>query len=453
MILRTICLAIILILVSSCRVHKTRNNIAFKKMNKRSEVQLPIKISKISLTELLNSYLPDTLFEGGAKEGLPVSLKVFNGNVQKVDLSGKEVDINLSFDVEMEKKFGFISTSAKGKIEMELYSQLDIDENFHLTTQTTLVEYKWINKPKINIAGFKFSASDWVEKFIDAKQAEWFKQVDSFVAKENILKKYMDSLFLYFDKPIPLDSTNTLGLKITPTNAGMKPFVSDEEIIDGFFNLKFNSEIVPIEDFVKLDSNDVKFSWNYSEKVEQKITLILTMNRPQLQNVIDKYFDSQPIEKKQFDLKGNMIQLDKIDVLFDDELIGVRVKFFGDKEGVIYVMNRPYWDEEQNRLLLLDRDVDFKIYDIGAKVLLSLFGNKVRKKLVDSIEDQLNESINKTINETNNSLSKYKIPNTLKIINFHIPMQVEEKMLFIDINTNISGDINWKGLNLQLISN
>ena len=450
MIFRNICLAIIIISVSSCRVHKPRNNIAYKKMNKTSEIQLPIKISKTSLTEFIDSYLPDTLFEGGEKQGLPVSLKVYKGNIQSVGLSGKEVDVSLSFDIEMDKKFGFLSTSAAGKIEMQLYSQVDIDENLHLTTQTTLVDYKWIKKPKINIAGFKFSAADWAERFIDAKQTQWLKQVDSLVAKDNMFKKYSDSLFSYFDKPIPLDSTNTLGLKITPTNAGLRPFVSNEEIIDGFFNLKFNSEIVSIADYVKLDSNDVKFSWNNSETIEQKIALILTMNRSQLQNVVDKYFESQPIEKKQFDLKGNIIQLDKIDVLFDDELMGAKVIFSGDKEGKINLMCRPYWDEKQKRLLLVDRNVNFDIDDISSKVLISLFGNKVRKKLVDSIEDQLNDSINQTIMDTNEALLKNKIQNTLKIVDFHIPMQVEEKMLYIDINTTIFGDINWKGLSLQL---
>ena len=72
------------ILISSCGIHKQTKTISYKKMNTTSEIILPFSIDKMELTRFLESYLPDTLFESKKEDNLPVTLKVYKGELKEI---------------------------------------------------------------------------------------------------------------------------------------------------------------------------------------------------------------------------------------------------------------------------------------------------------------------------------------------------------------------------------
>jgi hypothetical protein len=87
--------------------------------------------------------------------------------------------------------------------------------------------------------------------------------------------------------------------------------------------------------------------------------------------------------------------------------------------------------------------------DFGSKLLLSLFGKKAKKILVEKTEEQLNKKINEILQETNNVFEHSKYKNSLQIINFKMPVQVEDDLLLTDIYFNIEGEINWEKIKIE----
>lgn len=440
-----------LLLVGSCKLSK-KKNIPYRKMNTLSEIKLPIKIEKEGFINLIDSHLPDTLFEGDEKEGFPLNIKIFKGKLNNIEFVGKDVNINLSLLVEVEKKLFSIPTKGTGEIQLDLFSQIDI-EGWKLKTTTSLVDYQWIKKPIIKTKWFETSDFNLISKIIDSEQSDWMKQVDSAIVKQDFLRKGIDSLVSKLNLPIPLDSLGVIGLKITPKKIELSPFKTEDNNIFGVVGFTFKTDIISNSRFTKANDLQPEFAWNYSEDDKQHIEISLEMDENQVQNIIDDYMFVQPPAERKISINEDTIQIDKIDVIIENELVGASIDFSGYKRGDIKFKTRPFWNEKLDSLKLIDSDVDISMKGFGTKMLLSLFRNKAEKIIIDKTEEQLNDKIKEILQETNSVFENSQYKNTLQLANFKMPMQVEEGVLLTDIYFNIVGNIYWREVKLEFLSN
>jgi len=438
-----------IILFGSCKMGSKKKNIPYNKMNTLSKVKLPIKIEKENFIKLIDSYLPDTIFEGSEEDGFKANIKVLKGKLNNIDFVDKTMNINLSLYVEVEKKVLFIPTKTVGEIDLDLYSQLDIDKDWQLRTNTSLVDYQWIKRPIINISGYNISDFGLTNKLIDSKKMEWMRDIDSFIANKDFLKESVGTIVKKFNSPFPLDSLGIVGLKITPKKINLYPFKSDAKNIEGVIEFIFKSDLVTNSRFEKANDYYPDFSWQFEDDTIQNITISLTTDEAQLQNIIDDYMFVQPQKDREIDLDGDTITIEKVNVLIDNEKVGGNVVFSGDKNGKIKLVSRPVWNYKKDRLDLVNSDVDISMKGFGTNVLLALFGRKAKKILVKKTEEQLNSLIKEVLLQTNNVFETSKYKNTLQIVNFSMPMQVEEGFLLTDIHFNMEGEIDWEKVNIK----
>jgi len=438
----------LVLLISSCSTLKRKKIIPYNKMNTISEVILPFESLKTEFINLIDSYLPDTLFESNEDDGIPFDLKIFKGNLSNIELVGKTLNITLSMKIEVEKEILFFSPSAKGELKVDLYSQIDIDENWQLTTNTSLVDYQWIEKPEIDLKVTKISTPDWILKYIDSKQSEWLSQLDSSIFKKNILKNTIDSFTKILNKPYKLDSAGLFGIKITPNKIGLSPFKSYDDKVKGAIKFEFVTDIISFDQYIQPDSLKYKFYWNYNKTENQKISISLNLDQNKLQKLVDDYLQIQDLKTNQFEFNGDTIQVDYIDILINNEQVGAKIGFSGDKKGNVLIKTRPFWNENLDKFILKKNIVDISMSDLASKFLLSIFGGKAKKIIISKSEEQLNQKINKTLKDTNLSLKEIKLKNNLQIINLSIPTQVENRVLLLDINFNIYGYVFWNGINI-----
>jgi len=441
---------ILLLLFNSCKSSKRNYAIPFNKMNKESKLQIPFEFKNNELISLIDSLMPDTLLE--KENDLPINIKILKGTISNIDLNEKSINIKLSVKVFLDKKIASYSiASGTGEIELDLYSEIDIDKEWNFKTKTSLVDYRWIEKPSMKFIGINFSAPEIVEKYIDYKQMDWMNQIDSTISKSNIIKKPIDSLVVFFSEPFTVDSAGTIGLKIVPTSIGLSPFKSFDNKIQGQLSINFNNELLPLKRYDFIDSiPEPKFFWNYTGQYDPVAIVTLSLDQSQTQVLLDDFLTYQNSSTKSFDVKGNKIQIDNINVLFNKDIITAIVEFSGDKTGEIVVKSRPLWDKDQKKLKLLNRSAEISISGFGTQFFINLFKNKIQKKIMDGLEDVINSKIKDTFEEINSIFEKAKLKNSLKITNYNMPIQLEDEFLMIDISFQISGEINWNKLNIVL---
>ncbi len=442
-------IVVLFLLLYSCKTNKRSKIIPFNKMNKESIIKIPFEFKKDELANLIDSLLPDTLLE--KEEGLPLSIKILKSDISGINLDGKNIDLVVSIKVDLVKKIGsFPVASGSGEIELDIFSQIDIDKNWKLKTKTTLVDYSWVNKPVISFIGMKISAPKLVEEYIDYKQMEWMNQVDSTIANSNLLQSPVDSIAGFFSSPIVIDSLGIAGLKISPKTIGFSPFKSSQNTISGQLNLSFFNDIIPMSEYRSNDTIYPKFNWYFNEDFGQKAVLTLGINKYITQKLIDDYLLAQDSKGLVFDIKGNEIKIEKANVVFDKDVVGAKVDFSGSKSGNILVKTRPIWDRNQKYLFLKKRFVDINLDGFGSQIFVNLFSNTLERKIMDGLQESLNLKIKDIVDDTNQFLDTLKYDNTLTIKDYNLPMQLEDGYFFIDVDFALEGKITWNKLNIEL---
>jgi uncharacterized protein YpmS len=436
----------------SCKVSRKASNIPFMKMNEKSSINLPFKVSKQELMNMISDYMPDTLFEQGESDDFSVDMRIENGEIIDLNLNDSIVLLTIAMDVNVSKTFLGITATSDGSMLLDISSVLDVDQHWHLVSNTTVESIKWIKKPEIKAGFIKFSVPSIVLDFLESKKDSWLEKLDSSLYDNKFLQKAIYGLDSLMQQPFPVDSAKSVGAKLNLRTVSLLPFKTLEDTISGGISVNFDTDIVPFnEDTITVDSTeDFKFSWSDDREKTQQIVFAISFTEDKLQNVIDAYMDSIPDGSRIFDLEDLRIRLDKVDVVFQNGLIGGKAYFSGDKSGDINILCRPFWDKNEKKILLLDRDVKIKMDDYKSKTLLLLFGKTAKKRIADVLESNLNELIYDSMYDINDSLSVMNKYNTVRIDKFDFPIQLEQDMLFIDIYLKVNGRIVWKGLNIDL---
>ncbi len=440
---------VLMLLFYSCRSTRKQSVTPYNKMNRESILKIPFEFKSDELIGLIDSLLPDTLLEKDSD--LPVSIKITKGSISKIYLDGKNINLVISVNIELEKKIGALSiASGNGEIELDIYSQIDIDEDWRLKTKTSLVEYNWIRKPEIKLIGINFNAPDIIEQYIDYKQSDWMNQIDSTIAKSDLLREPIDSISNHFSSPFKFDSLSNFGLKIIPNIISLSPFVTNENTIKGALGIKFNNDIIHLDDLNINDTVYPKFSWDYYDKFKQKAVITLSLNEREAQDLVDDFYATQDSSIRIFNIKGNNIKIKKLNIVFDTDKVGANINFTGDKAGKLLIKTRPIWDNKAKYLNLRQRFVDIKLDGFGSSLIIKLFHKTIQKKIMDSLEKTLNAKIKNAFMNSNKELQNLKYKNSLIILNYDIPMQLEDGFFMIDIDFTISGEIMWNNLNITL---
>ena len=438
--------------IISCKTGKNKYEIPFNKMKEKSIIKFPFSVCKQEFTGLINRLIPDILLERKQDDDFPVTLKIEKGEIIDLSLRDSIFYITATLDLFVAKSKYGITGKSNGSILLSISSDISIDENNRLVTKTSLDSYEWINKPDLKLGFFQIQAPDFVLKYLETQKEEWLIKLDSFLYKEDFLQASMRKIDSLLQFPFPLDSAKSIGARLKLQTISLFPFETVADTISGGINIEFDTEIIPVGKYVNVADSTYKIDLNLNKVCdkEQELVFAVSFTGERLQNVIDVYLDSIPENDRYFEIKNNKIRLDKIDVIFHNGLVGGKAFISGDKNGEILILCRPYWNPNVKKIQLLDRQVKIKMNDIQSKTLMVLFGKTAKKKMADLVEKNINELVYESIYEINDSLLTMNPANTIRIDKFDIPVQVEQDILFIDINLKVGGKYMWKGLGINI---
>ena len=441
------------LLFTSCRMHKTNILPEYKKMKDYSELNLTFKVSRLQLENLINDFVPDTLFDANINEDFSFHLKVYKRDITNIKLSGQKISAGLILGIVASKDALFTTASASGTIMLDFSTYLDVDTKWHIISNTTLDGYRWIEKPVIKIAMLKFSPAKILEKLIEYKKEEWMATIDDFIYENDFVAQKLDSLLQYFQKPYPLDTFKVTGMLIRPVSTSFAPFYSDMDSIYGGMQLRLNLDIVLMDGFEQAVTKIQKpvFSWDYSESISQSESIIaIKLHKSKMEKILNEYLDSLPDNDKIFKVKGKKIKLDKINVDIVQGNMNMVTYFSGDAKGVLMLSAYPQWDYKHKKLILTDVQTSIKINNFGAKIILSLFKNTVKNKVIHEIENYINDMIKYIIDGINAQLNNEESKMKLKIRDYDIPVGIEDESLLLNIKLKISGKVEVKNLVVEL---
>lgn len=297
------------------------------------EANIPINQKEDSLFLAISRFQPIKLEYDGDR-GITYSLPVqITGTVKY-----KVVGINVGN-----------KTPIEAKIIVTLFSDLYLDENWDLVPKTQLKEIKWVQEPKLNVAGIKFNLKPPLEKALEANQDKIIEKLDQSVKNMIRISNVVAKLWKDMQKPIRINR------KVVPV--WLKPDLSD---MNGrllarskdtlMIEVGLKSTLHTVLDSVAASGNVPPLpKFKRKEKNDPGLTahLLATIPFDKVNQVLKQVTDTM-----KFEFSGHKVNIHETEMYGTSEGVAIRIGLRGDLRANVFLKGSIGFDTVSQRLAI-----------------------------------------------------------------------------------------------------
>ena len=329
---------------------------------KYSEVYMPIQVSIDGMQKSINRDLKGVMYqENGLKvhDNVCFDLKVAKFKDIELKVSGKEIfysvplKINLNATVFTET-FGVKlsnSQAAQCAIELNFKTKIAVDTMWNLSTQTTLLNYTWIEKPTLDMVLFDLPITWIADKVIEKQKKDLLTEIDRVMQEEIKFKSYVESVWRMLQKPIKLNDSPQAWLNIVPKAIYYMPFEGKTGKLSSAIGIRTLTECVIGKE--PKETPKVLPSLKLGKRPEG----IFVIN---MENNIS-YDDATQLLKdnllgKQFEFQEGKYKVNITDIAVYPSYSNLVIKttMTGSLNGTIYLEGKPVYDTLKKEIRLED---------------------------------------------------------------------------------------------------
>lgn len=181
-----------------------------------SELNVPVHYPVKELEKLANEKLNDKIIEvkmpllGGKNDSLFLSISRFQPvRISYDGIRGITYSLPIQIDGYMESKLVGITiknkTPIRAKVIITMLSDLYMNEEWNIAPQTQLESIKWVEEPKVKIAGIHFNLKPPIEKAIENSKEKFVAKLDSTITEMVDVHKVFVKLWGDIQKPIRIN--------------------------------------------------------------------------------------------------------------------------------------------------------------------------------------------------------------------------------------------------------
>jgi len=199
-----------------------------------SELPVTAEIDIKALETSINKRFNGLLYEGSNISDRDLTVKVWKAQNFSVFVNNDEITYRVPLRIWSKftwkvEKFGLSVSDdyeATGVIALVYKTKIVIDNNWKLQSKTTSSGYTWIETPKINIVGVNIPVKMLADFALSRTETMITAQIDKTLAESFKLDNYVSALWNDIQKPMQMDTTYNLWIKIVPREILLSPFTS-----------------------------------------------------------------------------------------------------------------------------------------------------------------------------------------------------------------------------------
>jgi hypothetical protein len=276
----------------------------------------------------------------------------------------------------------------KRKVEISYVSQLGINEEFRLRSQTKLDKFKLIDPCKITV--FQYDATETIEKEVRGALVNLEKEIDKQLASAPIRQTVVE-VWKTLQDPILVAPYGYFYLR--PNAIGIADLRLENDGKRACFSTQLQANPVFSTNALSLPVLPLpKNAQNEQSSANSILNLRTIASYDSINQLIAQQLGTQKIELT----PKKIIQIDRV-LIFgpQQERLLLAVDFSGTKKGRLYLIVSPFIDAQQH---LKIKDVDFSI-DTKSVLLHSarwLLDEKIKVLLTNAFDLDLNPIIDET---------------------------------------------------------
>ena len=444
--MKPIWFALLCCLLMSCGSLKIPCHEVYLPMKRQiSKLYLPILIEKSSVAETLDRRLPIKIYDSQNDPSSDFDLIIERTGVPSLELTGKNVVMNVPLAIQASRELGFVKAKGDGKLFIKLSSDLNVDENWKMSTNTEVVGYEWIKEPKVSFAGISFSVKQIANRVIKEFSETATTQIDESLEEHQLLQQMKDSLLSFVQKPVVVDENLGLKVDIVPKSMSLSPFEFHNDFYKTAMDLEFETKISK-DTALSPNIDDLKFEWLEDEIEQQDLQFHITIEDEWIEKISRDFLVGE-----RFNLGKKEISIKQIYVDFARDKVRASVYIRGDYNGQINFEGKPTWDLPKEEIRFCDVVMDAKLNETRSKLVWWMFKRRIQNAVLHEMEQQFNDELRKWIFELNHWMKDMKFGEMVhlqgSVTDYTVsPIIVEKKSISLVIRPEVSLDIELDGI-------
>lgn len=415
-------LSTIILLASSCKptqqaLETEKPQAEYQKVDftpKNSVVNIPLSISIDGLEKTLNSSLQGLLYEDNSytdNDNDNMKIKVWKKNDIKIGASSDAFSYQVPLKLWVKLRYGALGfydyKEVEGAIQMDFRTTYEIDDRWKMVTKTTMTDYKWLEAPKIKVAGQKISVQRIANSLIKTNKKLLEDTIDDQIKANLDIRESAKEAWSMMQDPILVDEQYKVWLQLTPKSVAMTPLKVEKGHILSSIGIQSAAEVVIGEKPI-VEKNPVLPPFTRPNSIPELFVINLSAEVP--------YFEAERVAKEELvgqtfkDDKGKRsITIKNITIFGQDEDIIIGAVVDGSAKGTIYFRGKPEYDPATATVEITNVDFDLKTKNVLLGSADWLFKSTIIKKMTPYLKFPLQENLTDAKDMIQKELESYEV--------------------------------------------
>ncbi|MBI5916240.1 MAG: DUF4403 family protein [Bacteroidetes bacterium] len=370
-----------------------------------SVINIPIRFYKTELLKSINDQIGDLLYEDTNMKDDGMMMRAKKRESITIDIDDQEIRYRVPVDLWVKKDLMLSDVEAEGALALEFVTRYHIKEDWSLETETELTSHKWLREPVVKLGFADLPVTAIANIVLKNIKKDFAKSIDREVKDLFNLRKQIEATWKEMHDPYLLSEEYQAWLLLNPQSIGMTPFQSNGTTVQStivvvtkptiFLGEKPTSPaITKLPDFAYSIAGVDGFSLYLNTEIPFK-----EAERLSRQNMVGEVFS---YKKKQ-------VVVEDIKLFGQGNQLVVNTKLKGSYTGNVYLIAKPEYNANKNKIELKNVEFDFSTQKTLLKSASWLFKGPMKKQIQESLNFYLNYNLEDAKTAIRQELQNYQL--------------------------------------------
>lgn len=413
--MRVIILLLLGVLIIGCKSSKNLSTVetapsTFIMPELLSTVNLRYEISKQAIKDTFNTLIDDYLESEMKLVVMGMEVEISKTDPASMEFVGQQVLTTLPLEIGLAKKTFINNINASGALVLTFLTDVNMDNNWHLTTATKLEYHEWLVEPKISMGGFGLPLGKIADTIIEKSKGELEKQIDLSIKEQLTIRDKVIDIMKYVEKPIEVDTLNSSWLKLKPEKVYMSDFENMDDWTLGNITIHGKTKLTSFKDDEGLNAMLPEFKWEKTLDDTSHLNMVLDISYEQVNQFLNDNYKG-----KSFANDGKEITVNEIHIARKGTSLEATVDVKGSFNGQVILKGKPVFNNDEQSFYAEDVDVSLNTKNLLHKAGVWLLKGKIKNQLKELMYFSIKDNIKTFQKQIDSEVEKYDVKNSMKL--------------------------------------
>lgn len=378
---------------------------------RRSVISIPVELGIKELERSLNAKLNGVIYEDNNLRDDNIAIRAIKNRDLLISVDSQSIRYRVPLDLLIKYDAGFTTLSGEGEIALDMVTRFDIRANWALETQTEILEYEWLRKPRLSMGSINVPIGFIANLVLNNGKNRIASIIDDQLANNIKLDELIASTWEQMYKPMLVSPQYNTWLVVNPHNIGLSSFYMEQDslatniIIEGYPSVIIGAKPgsvnpSPLPLFTRKPDTYEGFLLNIGAEIS--------------------YDEAENIAREQivgetYSYGRRSVTVEDIELFGQGDQVIINTKLSGSYNGNIYLQGRPTYNARQNSIELKNLEFTLDTRNFLFKSAGWLLKGPIRKGIEGNMNFLLDANLAYTQEMLQNQLDNYIIAPGVKL--------------------------------------